>query len=54
MVTSAQSLINSETSAECQKPERLSARTGLLPEWETGGGKIVLIGLATRVEGTIV
>lgn len=54
MAANAQSLINSGTSAECQKPERLSARIGLLPEWETGGGKIVLIGLATRVEGTII
>ena len=54
MVTSAQSLINSETSAECQKPERANACTGLLQERETGGGMIVLIGFAARVEGTIV
>lgn len=54
MAANEQSLINSGILAECRKPERLSACTGLLPERETGGGRIVLTGLATRAEGTIV
>lgn len=54
MATSARSLVNSETSAECRKPELLNACTGLLSERETGGGRIVLIGFAARVEGMIV